>query len=227
MNVFDGSVIAIDGPSASGKSTVSRRVAAELGFIYVDSGALYRGMTWGMLQLGVDVKDADAVLAAMPQVGWTFYIEERVLRFKVNGEIPGDALRAEPVRERVSDIAAIPEVRSFIVAQLRKVSEFGSLVMEGRDIGSVVFPETEWKYYLDADPEERARRRFAELQVAEGHNDEAQVLQSLQRRDKKDTTRKTAPLQIALGATVINTTGMSIDEVVAFIVRELREKAME
>ena len=223
MKPNEGVVIAIDGPSASGKSTVSRQVAQALAFIYVDSGSLYRGMTWKALQCEVDVKDPEAVIRVMNESVWDFFIEERTLYFHIDGEDPRAHLRKEAVRERVSDVAAIPEVRHFIVERLRAVQAFGSIVMEGRDIGSVVFPETPWKYYLDADPEERARRRFRELQVSEGAECVENVKHSLLRRDQKDTTRKTAPLQIALGATVVNTTNMGIDEVVRLIVQRVTE----
>lgn len=221
MKPNEGVVIAIDGPSASGKSTVSRQVAQALSFIYVDSGSLYRGMTWQALQRGADVKDSEAVIRVMQESTWDFFIEQRILFFHINGVDPRTYLRTEAVREHVSDVAAIPEVRHFIVERLRAVQEFGSIVMEGRDIGSVVFPETPWKYYLDADPEERARRRFRELQVSESGACVETVKHSLQRRDQKDTTRKTAPLQIALGAKVVNTTNMGIEEVVRLIVQQV------
>lgn len=220
-NNSESFVVAIDGPSASGKSTVSREAAKKLNIMYVDSGAMYRGMTWKAVREGVDVTDADAVITLMNSTEWEFFIEDMVLKFTIDGEDPTDHLRSEPVRERVANIAVIPEVRVFMVDRLRETAEFGALVMEGRDIGSVVFPDARFKYYLDADPEERARRRALELQETEGEGDVEQVLSSLTRRDKIDSTRKTAPLQIPLGAKVINTTGMSIDEVVDFIVSEV------
>jgi CMP/dCMP kinase len=214
--------VAIDGPSAAGKSTVSRRVAEALGFTYVDSGALYRGMTWKALREGVDVRVPEAVVELMNRMKLEFFAANRVVGFTIDGEDPSAQLRSEPVRENVSDVAAIPEVRHFMVERLRTMAQFGPIVMEGRDIGTVVFPTSPFKFYLDADPEERARRRFHELAQKEGIEDMGQVLDSLARRDHKDSTRKTAPLQIALGARVINTTQMSIDEVVARIVSEVR-----
>jgi cytidylate kinase len=214
-------IVAIDGPAASGKSTVSREAAKKLQFNYVDSGALYRGMTWKAVREGVDVKDAAAVVALMNQTQWDFFVEDKVVKFTIDEEDPTDHLRSEPVRERVADIAVIPEVRSFIVARLRETQAYGSLVMEGRDIGSVVFPDATFKYYLDADPEERARRRHKELVETEGKGDVEQVLNSLARRDKIDSTRKTAPLQIPLGAKVINTTGMTIEQVVDVVASEV------
>jgi cytidylate kinase len=215
--------VAVDGPSASGKSTVSRRVAEELGFAYVDSGALYRGVTWKAVREAVDVKDAAAVIDLVERMDMDFYISDRVVGFTIDGDDPGQQIRSEPVRERVSDVAVIPEVRAFIVARLREMVRFGDLVMEGRDIGSVVFPDSRFKFYLDADPEERARRRHEELVAMEGKSNVDEVLHSLARRDQIDSTRKTAPLQIALGAHVVNTTAMAIDEVVAHIVGMVRE----
>ncbi|MBP7829331.1 MAG: (d)CMP kinase [Kiritimatiellae bacterium] len=216
------SVVAIDGPSASGKSTVSKRVAQELKFTYVDSGSLYRGMTWKALREGVEIARPDQVVDLMNRMQFEFYAENCIVLFTIDGEDPGLQIRSEPVRENVADIAAIPEVRAFLVARLQEMVRFGDIVMEGRDIGTVVFPETPFKYYLDADPEERARRRSLELKSMEGVGDVHKVLDSLKRRDKKDSTRKTAPLQIALGARVINSTSMSIEEVVAQIVAEVR-----
>lgn len=218
-------IVAIDGPSASGKSTVSCEAAKELDYVYVDSGALYRGMTWKAVREGVDVKKPEDVVALMEASDWEFFLDGKVVKFTIDGEDPATQLRSEPVRERVSDVAVIPEVRAFMVARLREAAGFGDLVMEGRDIGSVVFPQTPFKFYLDADPEERARRRYKELLEREGNSDQKQVLDSLKRRDQKDSSRKTAPLQIPLGARVINTTRMTIEEVVRLIVREVRSAA--
>ena len=215
-------MVAIDGPSASGKSTVARETGRRLGLVYVDSGALYRGVTWKAVRSGVDVKDAEAVVAMMQAMDWSFLEEDHILKFTIDDVDPADQLRSEPVRERVADVAVIPEVRAEIVARLRAAAEFGGLVMEGRDIGSVVFPDTPYKYYLDADPEERARRRHQELVESEGDSEVETVLSSLNRRDTIDRSRKTAPLQIPLGAKVINTTGMTVDEVVDVIVDDVR-----
>ena len=225
-NGNEAMVIAIDGPSASGKSTVSKRVARELGFVYVDSGGLYRGMTWKALRENVSTQDQEAVIDVMLHAEWKFFVENQVMSFLIDEVNPGQEIRSEPVRENVSDIAAMGSIRSFIVDRLRETTQFGNIVMEGRDIGSVVFPESTHKYYLDADPEERARRRHVELEKREGKSDVQDVMNSLARRDKKDTTRKTAPLQIPSGARVINSTSMTIEEVVALIVNEVK-KSME
>jgi cytidylate kinase len=211
-------VIAIDGPSASGKSTVARRVARATGGIYVDSGALYRGMTWAALQQEVDPRDEAAVTACKDRSDWQFRVVDQAVSFTIDGVDPGEEIRGEAVRESVSYVAKIPGVRAFIVAQLQAMTRFGPLVMEGRDIGSVVFPDTPYKYYLDADPGERARRRNEEIRQREGRSEINRVLSSLEKRDKMDSNRKTAPLQVAEGAEVVNTTHMDIDEVVSAIV---------
>ncbi len=216
-------IVAVDGPSASGKSTVSRRTAKAVGFIYVDSGALYRGVTWKCVKEGIDVKDSQAVTNLLIRMNMELVLQDGAVGYRIDGEDPGQEIRAEPVRERVADIAAQQAVRVYIVEKLRLMTKFGSLVMEGRDIGTVVFPDTPFKYYLDADPEERARRRAAEIKQQEGTHDVDAVLNSLRRRDQKDSSRATAPLQIALGARIINSTGMTADQVVDTIVADLRQ----
>ena len=216
-------IVAVDGPSASGKSTVSRRTAQAVGFIYVDSGALYRGITWKCVKEGIDVKDSQAVTNLLIRMNMELVLKDNAVGYLIDGEDPGQEIRAEPVRERVADIASQQAVRVYIVEKLRLMTKFGSLVMEGRDIGTVVFPDTPFKYYLDADPEERARRRAAEIKVQEGTEDVGAVLSSLRRRDQKDSSRATASLQIALGAKIINSTGMTIEQVVDTIVVDLKK----
>lgn len=216
-------IIAIDGPAASGKSTVAREVAKRMNCIYVDSGALYRGVTWKMIQEGVNTKNALPVLPALLKSKWKFFIRDGAVVFSIDGIEPGEALRSKEVREAVADIAAMPAVRTFVVSRLRKLKRLGSLSMEGRDIGSVVFPKTPYKFYLDANPEERAKRRHAEL-LAGGETEKAQeVLESLQRRDEKDSSRKTAPLKIADGAYVIDTSGHGIEEVTRILMDRIAE----
>jgi len=210
--------IAIDGPSASGKSSVSKGVAKALGFIYVDSGALYRGITWQALRKGADTKDAEAVIEAMNNAEWNFFVEEGAAIFSVDGDVPVQQLREKNVRESVADVAAIPAVRKFVVESLQSLANFGSLVMEGRDIGTVVFPDSPYKFYLDANPEERAMRRYREL-VASGEDEKAhEVMESLKRRDQIDSTRKTDPLVVAPGAQVIDSTSMTLEDVIQAVI---------
>ena len=215
-------IIAVDGPSASGKSTVARRVAQTLGFLYVDSGSYYRGMTWHALRRGVDTRDAEAVRALLLLSKWAFRVEGGAIRYTIDGDDPGEEIRGPAVRENVSYIARIPEVRQVITHHLQSLASFGSLAMEGRDIGSAVVPDTAHKFYLDASPEERARRRDVEIAKREGQSDVKQVLASLTQRDQIDSTRATAPLQIPLGALVIDSTGLTSEEVVDKIIRKIR-----
>jgi cytidylate kinase len=210
--------IAIDGPSASGKSSVAKAAAAELGFIYVDSGALYRGVTWQAIRTGVDPQDEDAVVEAMRAADWHFFVENNAALFSVNGDVPLQELRGKDVREAVAGVAAMPGVRRFVVESLRSLKDFGSLVIEGRDIGTVVFPDSPYKFYLDADPEERAMRRYREL-VAAGEDEKAhEVMESLRKRDRIDSTRATDPLVVAPDARVIDSTSMTLDDVIRTVV---------
>lgn len=216
-------IVAIDGPAASGKSTVARRVAARLGFYYVDSGALYRGISWLAIERGLAPDDRAGLGALVAHTEFEFVPAAGLVRFLLDGRDPGDdALRSEPVRARVSAAAALPDVRAAVTGWLRSTARFGDIVMDGRDIGTVVFPDAAHKFYLDADPAERARRRHAEL-VARGEPiDFETVLREQQRRDALDTSRKDAPLRSAPDATIIDTTGKSIDQVVAEIVGRVR-----
>lgn len=209
-------VIAIDGPSASGKSTVARKVAEGLGYQYVDSGALYRGIAWKAAELGCDP------VAALDRMAVQFFVEANAVRYRIDGYEPRAEIRTERVSGLVSLAAAIPEVRMRVTQWLREMARFGDLVMEGRDIGTVVFPGADAKFYLDASPEERARRRHAELTPAGETADVGKVMDSLKSRDQRDSGRKTAPLKLADDAQVIDTTGLSIDQVVEVILARLR-----
>ncbi len=220
-----GKAIAIDGPSASGKSTVSKGVAKALGFIYVDSGALYRGVTWQAIRKGVDTKDAAAVLETMHNAEWDFFVQEGASVFSIDGDVPVQELREKDVREAVADVASTPEIRKFVVESLRSLENFGSLVMEGRDIGTVVFPDSPYKFYLDADPEERAMRRYREL-VSAGESEKAhEVMESLKKRDQIDATRKADPLVVAPGAQVIDSTAMNLEEVIQTVIKAVKEES--
>lgn len=215
-------VLAIDGPAASGKSTVSRRVAKRYGFLYVDSGALYRGVTWAALARGIPGSDTAGVLATLQAVRVTFRVEDGAVIFAIDDVTPVAELRTEAVNRNVSPVAATPEVRERVTGWLREMTQFGSLVMEGRDIGTAVFPDTPYKFYLDADPDVRAQRRHQEM--AELAISAAEVGESLKRRDTIDSGRKTAPLRVAADAAVIDSSRLGIDEVVAAIVAEYERR---
>lgn len=218
-------VIAIDGPAASGKSTVSRNVATILKGVHVDSGSLYRGITWKLLKAGVPVRDEPRVIQALTAMRMEFLLVGGSVRFTIDGKDPGEAIRSEQVGEQVSTVAAMPSVRAWVLKRLRTMNRFGNLVVEGRDIGTTVFPDTPFKFFLDADPEKRARRRLAELADGASAPSLNQVKTSLLRRDARDSGRPTAPLARVADALVIDTTALSIDDVVVVIVNTVR-KAM-
>ena len=215
-------VIAIDGPSASGKSTVARKVAAGVGSLYVDSGALYRGIAWKAAELGCDPAKPEEAVAALERMTVEFFVEAGAVRYRIDGYEPRAEIRTERVSGLVSLAAAIPAVRAKVTQWLRDMASVGNLVMEGRDIGTVVFPQADAKFYLDASPEERARRRHAELKPAGETADVDRVMDALKSRDQRDSGRKTAPLKLAADAQVIDTTGLSIDQVVDVILQRLR-----
>jgi CMP/dCMP kinase len=195
-------VIAIDGPAGSGKSTVAKAVAAALGFTYLDTGAMYRSVALESLRSGGDA----AALAA----GLTLSLGDRVL---LDGEDVTDAIRAPEVSELASRVAAVPAVRRAMVAQQRRLMAQGDWVAEGRDIGTVVMPEAELKVFLTATPEERARRRAAQIGA-----EPATVLAEQTIRDQRDSTRADSPLQPAQDATWLDTTGLTLDQVVARLI---------
>ena len=219
-------VVAVDGPAASGKSTVSRALAKMLGYNYVDTGAMYRAITWKALEEGIDVDDTISVIAMMHRIKISFEIVDSQARMLIDGVYPGDKVRAPRVTEKVSTIAAIPEVRQVLVHHQRSLTKFGSLVMEGRDIGTVVFPNTPHKFYLEASPEVRAKRRKRDLEAMKIDASQEGVKESLQIRDKKDSGRSTSPLQIALGATVIENSHLSVEENARVIFDHIRQQSV-
>lgn len=217
-------VIAIDGPAASGKSSVARRVASALRWIYVDSGALYRAVVWKALKDGVNIEDAEAVRRMAEGLNLEFEIRDGAAVFRVEGLEPGVELRTDRVNTNVSRVAAMPAVRERVGGWLRSLTRFGNLVMEGRDIGTAVFPNAACKFYLDASPEVRARRRHAEILALDRDASERQVGESLRKRDLVDSTRAAAPLKVAPDAVVIDTTDLSIDDVVKRVLAVARGK---
>jgi cytidylate kinase len=206
-------VIAIDGTSASGKSTNARMVAQALGFIYVDTGAMYRTLAWHSLQKNVDVHDAKAVAGLCRRWKTTLDCVEQKVRLLVDGYYPEKEIRSATVTEAVPHVAAVPQVRRWMKEKQRECARFGNLVMEGRDIGTNVFPETDFKFYLDASLHERAKRR-----AAEG------VQENLAARDQRDSQRASAPLMIALGAVVINNSNQTPEQTSAMILEKVRAK---
>lgn len=209
-------VIAIDGPSASGKSTNAKLIAKALDFVYVDTGAMYRTLAWHCLKTGVDVQDPRAVAAACRK--WKTQLicndgDIKSVRLLVDSHYPEKEIRTKETAAAVPHVAAVPKVREWMKKKQRECIRFGNLVMEGRDIGTNVFPETDYKFYLDASLTERTRRREADG-----------VKEDLAARDQRDSQRAAAPLMIALGARIINNSGETPQETSARIIAMIREQ---
>lgn len=195
--------IAIDGPAASGKSTVARRLAEQLGLIMVNSGAMYRAITWKTLEENVDPHDTDAVRALLDRIEIRCGDDGVTSTIAIDGRELHEELRSSEVNRTVSTISAIPAVRERLIGLQRAYLDRTSVVMEGRDIGSVVFPDTPFKIYIDAAEHVRAARRGNDGEV-----------DAIAKRDAADSSRATAPLMVAPGATILDSTELSIDEVV-------------
>jgi cytidylate kinase len=206
-------VIAIDGTSASGKSTNAKLVAKELGFVYVDTGAMYRTLAWYCLKNKIDIHDPKAVATACRKWNATLECADHKVILTVDGHYPEKEIRTETTSAAVPHVAAVPKVREWMKKIQRDCVSFGDLVMEGRDIGSNVFPETEFKFYLDACIHERSRRRSADG-----------VQENLAARDQRDSQRAAAPLMVPLGATVINTSELNAGQTSALILKEIQQK---
>jgi cytidylate kinase len=209
-------VIAIDGTSASGKSTNSKLIARALHFTHVDTGAMYRMLAWYCLKHKVDVHNPSAVAAACRKWKTSLSCDKHHVHLLVDGMYPDRELRTAEVSAAVTHVAAVPKVREWMKKTQRECIKFGNLVMEGRDIGTNVFPDTDFKYYLDAHLEERSRRRKAEG-----------VEENLAARDQRDSQRAAAPLMIALGAKVINNSKLSSEETSALIINDIKKRLAE
>ncbi|MFV0415657.1 MAG: (d)CMP kinase [Chthoniobacterales bacterium] len=213
------SVIAIDGPAASGKSSVSRKLSAHLGFEHINSGAFYRAITWFLLDQNLvdntEKKPANLLsILSKTRLNCTKQAGNSVIT--INDRPLDSELHSDAVNANVSRISAIPAVRDFLLGLLRSYAENHNIIMEGRDIGSVVFPDTPFKFYLDASPEVRSQRRSAQGQA-----------DSILNRDKIDSSRKAAPLVVAKDATIIDSSNLTIQGVVSEIVKHLKSKGLK
>ncbi|MEU7451112.1 (d)CMP kinase [Streptosporangium roseum] len=211
----------MDGPSGSGKSSASRGVARALGLRYLDTGAMYRAITWWMLERGVDLTDPAAIAARALDPVLSMGTDPDAPSVAVDGADAALAIRTSEVTAAVSAVSSVPEVRRRLVAEQREVIGLGGIVVEGRDIGTVVTPDAPVKVYLTASADARALRRTAELT---GTTVEAQKA-AMARRDTLDSTRKTDPLAMAADAVELDTTALNLEEVIAEVLRMIKEKA--
>jgi cytidylate kinase len=220
-------VVAIDGPAGAGKSTIARMVSQQLHFRYVDTGAMYRAITWKALENGVSFNSPDALTELARTTKLRFRVIDGATHLTVDGEDVGGRIRTQRVAKKVNTLAAVKGVRRILRQRQREMGRQGGIVMEGRDIGTAVFPDARFKFYLDASPAERARRRFNELK-AKGRRVSLQaILESIRHRDYKDKTRGISPLKVAPGAVVVDSTAMSQHEVVMLILSQIAKQLLK
>jgi cytidylate kinase len=208
-------VIAIDGPAASGKSSVAQELARQLGFVYVNSGAIYRAITWHILQTRIDPEDSERIAEVLRLATITCRLQDHESRILVDGVDPADHLRDDCVNESVARVSQFPVVRKIVAEKLHENAQSHDLVVEGRDIGSVVFPNTPYKFYVDASPQVRLQRR-----AAQGERDEIAM------RDRADSSRLVSPLVIAKDACVIDTSHLTIRQVINEIIDVIKKKGL-
>ena len=217
--------VAIDGPSGAGKSTVAKALAKRFHLIYVDTGAIYRTVGLAAQRAGVASKDAEAVISLLPGIQIDIrYDSEGTQRMLLNGEDVSDEIRTPLSSIYASDVSALPEVRAFLMDLQRGMAEKQSVVMDGRDIGTVVLPHADVKIFLTAGAEERARRRYLELQKRGTPSSYSEVLRDIEYRDLQDSTRAAAPLKPAHDAVFLDTSRLSFDESVEAAGKLIREK---
>lgn len=220
-------IVAIDGPAGAGKSTVARIVADRLGYLYIDTGAMYRAVAWKVLSAGISISDQRAITALAKRLDIRLEKRDGEQRVLADDEDVTEAIRTADATRLSSPVSAIRGVRKRLVELQRKIGEHGGVVMEGRDIGTVVFPDAQVKVFLTASAEERARRRTAELREKGIEADISQIAAEIAERDLRDSSRSHAPLRQAPDAVLIETDKLSADEVADRIVRLHDESARE
>lgn len=217
-------IVAIDGPAASGKSSTARRLARSLGYVYIDSGAMYRACALAAIRAQLDIHNTTEILHMLSLTDIRLEQSEAGNKVILNGEDVSEAIRSEEISRLASDISAIPIVRDRMVELQRQMGLEGGVVMDGRDIGTVVFPQAEVKFFMIADVCERAKRRFKELQDKGIEADIEIVLSELRTRDENDTNRKVAPLKPAPDSILIDTSHLSLDEQVAILRQHIKQR---
>lgn len=215
--------VAIDGPSGAGKSSLAKRLAAELGYVYVDTGAMYRAIGLYTLRAGQNTKDAAAVAALLPDIHLDIRPGQGAQQILLNGEDVTETVRQEQVGMAASDVSAHPAVRAFLLETQRALAARSNVLMDGRDIGTVVLPDATVKIFLTATPEARAQRRLAELQAKGQAADYATVLADIRLRDDQDTHRAVAPLRQAADAVLLDTSAIGLEESYALLKKTVLE----
>ncbi|MCQ2404665.1 MAG: (d)CMP kinase [Clostridia bacterium] len=216
--------IAIDGPSGAGKSTIAKRLAATLGFVYVDTGAMYRTVGLATLRRGIKSEDTAAVIAALSDIDVSIAYVDGAQRVFLNGEDVSDQIRTPEVSMAASTTSAIPEVRKFLFETQQKLARENNVIMDGRDIGTVVLPNAKVKIFLSASVEDRARRRYDELKEKGMDVSFEDVLEDMKQRDYNDSHRDVAPLKPADDAVPVDTTGNTLEESVALLESIVKER---
>lgn len=215
-------IIAIDGPAGAGKSTIARMIAEKLGYTYIDSGAMYRSITWQAMRSGLNLNDDKKLVALAKKTKLIFKNNQGQMKLYMNGQPVTKAIRTPEVTANICFIADNPQIRKIMVKLQQEIGQKGGVVMEGRDIGSKVFPQADFKFYLDASAEERAKRRYLEFKVRGVKARIQDILKDIKIRDHKDKTRTVSPLKKAKGSIVIDSSKMTPEQVVSKMLEKIK-----
>lgn len=215
--------IAIDGPAGAGKSSISKVVANELGYLYIDTGAMYRGVTWAVLDSQIDVNDKEAVEALLPSLNLTLEPTATACKVFVKGKDVTSLIRQQQINENVSKIASYKGVRQYLVERQQAMAAVGGVILDGRDIGSVVLPDAELKIYLTASVDARAKRRWLEVQGTSNEQTLDEIKKNVESRDEMDKSREESPLVCVDDAVIVDSSDMDFDETVAYMLKLIQE----
>ena len=216
--------VAIDGPSGAGKSTVARAVAARMGYVYVDTGAMYRAIGLAVYRRGITGEDTAGIIASLPTVDISLAYQDGMQHVLLNGEDVSEAIRTPEIAQYASKVSAVPEVRRFLLDVQRDMANNSNILMDGRDIGTVILPDAPVKIFLTASAKTRAERRYRELKEKGQQVTLEGVLADIQARDRQDTTRAVAPLRQADDAVLLDTSALDLEQSIAAVLRIIREK---
>lgn len=221
----NGLIVAIDGPSGAGKSTITRRLAELVSYVCIDTGAMYRAFALAVMRAGIATDNEPAVVALCSTLKLSFFVDKGGSRILLNGEDVSGLIRTPEISRLTSTVSRIKGVRDLLLVKQREMGEAGGVILEGRDIGTVVFPDADVKFFLSATAEERGRRRYLELAARGVNVDLATTISEVVERDRQDEGRDHAPLRPADDAILLDSTGMSIDEVVGEMARVVQERS--